>query len=181
MKPSDKSAFDTALNMLARHMRTEKEIRERLAGRGGAGGRARNNAFGGGRAGANASGGFGEAETDDAIERLKELGYIDDRAYAARYLELLMDKKRGRRRIKEDMRRRGLAAEVVEDVVEGAYTEKAERANAICVAERALAMLPEGMDPRKKAQKVSSRLVTQGYDYDMINAVIERLIFRRDS
>jgi regulatory protein len=149
----ERPPFDTAVDFLARRMRTENEVRDFLSGKG-----------------------YGGDEADEAIERLKELGYIDDRAYAARYLEILVGKKRGRIRIKDEMRRRGLAAEIIEEALDEGYEESAERENALLIASKALDALPNGADARKTAQKISSRLVTQGYTYDLINSVIGDLL-----
>ncbi|MDR1043030.1 MAG: RecX family transcriptional regulator, partial [Clostridiales Family XIII bacterium] len=162
-KTSGRSAFDLAVDFLARRIRTEKEVRAFLAGKVGYG-----------------EAGTGETdrtdEADEAVERLKELGYIDDRAYAARYLEILVGKKRGRRRIREEMRRRGLDAELIEETLADDYAESDERENALRIASNIFGSLPEGMDARKAAQKISSRLVTQGYSYDLINSVIGELL-----
>ncbi|MDR1496128.1 MAG: RecX family transcriptional regulator [Clostridiales Family XIII bacterium] len=164
------SAFDRAVDMLARRMRTEREMRGLLSGK-------TRGRVSGGREVV----GYDESEIDDAIERLKEFGYIDDRAYAERYRETRVEKKRGHRRIKEEMLRRGLSAEIVEETLAGGYVEEVERANAAAVAAKALEALPEDMDPRRKARKISSRLVAQGYGYEVINPVIEDLIFRGEN
>jgi regulatory protein len=153
-KTSRKPAFDMAVDFLARRMRTGKEVRVFLSGKGG----------------------YDEGETDEAIERLEELGYIDDRAYAARYLEILVGKKRGRIRIKEEMRRRGLDSGIIEETLADGYAESVEREYALRIASNILGALPEGMDARKAAQKISSRLVTQGYSYDLINSVVGELL-----
>jgi regulatory protein len=153
-KTQSEPLFDRAADFIARRMRTEKEVRQFLAGKGER----------------------GEGDADGVIERLKELGYLDDRAYAARYLEILVGKKRGRIRIREEMRRRGLDADIIEDAIGDGYTESAERENALHIASSALDSLPEGMDFRKAAQRISSRLVTRGYRYDLINSVIGELL-----
>ncbi|MDR1292374.1 MAG: RecX family transcriptional regulator [Clostridiales Family XIII bacterium] len=152
-KTPERPAFDMAADFLARRMRAEREVRKFLDGRG-----------------------IDEGEADEAIDRLKELGYIDDRAYATRYLEILVGRKRGRKRIKDEMRRRGLDAGLVEEILCDGYTEPAERENALRVAEKAMSALPEGVDAREAARKLSSRLVWQGYDYDLIDSVVGELL-----
>jgi regulatory protein len=158
------SAFDRALASLARRMRTERQVREALAG---AGSRAR------ARAGEAA---YAEEEIDEAIERLKDLGYIDDRNYAERFLEIAIEGRKGRRRIAEELRRHGIEARLADEVIADGYPHDVERENALALAEKILASLPAGLDGRKKAQKLNSRLVTQGYGFDLVHSVIGRLL-----
>jgi regulatory protein len=164
-------AFDKAAASLARRMRTERQVRETLEG---AGSRTRSRAEAHGADGAAA--GYTREEIDDAIERLKDLGYIDDRNYAERFLEIQIDKKRGRRRVAEELRRHGIEARLADEVIAEGYPEDVERDNALALAEKILASLPDGLDRRKKAQKLNSRLVTQGYGYDIVNSVVGRLL-----
>jgi regulatory protein len=156
-KKQVKPAFDEAADFLSRRMRTEWEVRGFLNGRSV----------------------YDADEIDDAMGRLSELKYIDDGAYAARYLETLIDKKRGRLRIRNEMRRRGLAAGLIEEALTDGYPERDERENAIRLASKILDAMPEGADAadaRKAARRISSRLAAQGYDYELIGAVVSELI-----
>jgi regulatory protein len=115
-------------------------------------------------------------EIDEAIGRLKELGYIDDRAYAERYLEILVGKRHGRRRVKDEMRRCGIAPMLAEDIIEGGYSPEKERENAEALAQKALDTGDLPADRRRAAQRLSSRLAAKGYGYDMINSVVGELL-----
>jgi regulatory protein len=158
-KKPRRGAFEKAIDSIARRMRTERQIRDLLEGRG----RGR------------AASAYSQEEIDEVIERLKDLGYIDDRAYAERFLEVAASKKRGRRRIADEMRRAGIGAALAESVISEGYPHEAERENAMSLARAALATFPADMDKRKKTQKLSARLMTQGYDYSQINSVITSL------
>lgn len=142
-------AFDKALSILARRMRTEYQIRLALS-----------------------KAGCGEDETREAVARLEALGYIDDEAYAERFLETLIEKRRGRRRVRDEMRRHGLNAALIEETLEAGFPEEVERENAVFLAQKALANLPAGTDRRLAARRVYLKLASQGYDFGLIDSVI---------
>jgi regulatory protein len=157
-----KTAFDKAMDSLARSMRTEKQLRDSLssAGRGGVH--------------------YDESEIEDAIARMKELGYIDDRAYAERYLEILKNKKRGRLVVMEEMRRRGVPVNLAEEIMDGGYTCEEERENAVAVASKAFTEMPEDIDPQKAARKLFARLASRGYGYDIAGSVVSEMFPREE-
>jgi regulatory protein len=158
MNKPKRSAFDKAVDMLARRMMTEKQMCEALE-----------------KAGSK-SGCYAEDEIEDAVARLKELGYIDDKAYADRYLEVLIDKKRGRRRIRDEMLRRGIDATLIDETIGAGLSDEAERENAVALTEKMIAGLPEGADSHLTARRISRRLIGQGYSFDLINSVIAQTI-----
>ncbi|MDR3224682.1 MAG: RecX family transcriptional regulator [Clostridiales Family XIII bacterium] len=160
MDKPKRPAFDKAANLLARRMMTEKQVREALA------------------KADSKSGGYPADEIEDAVARLKELGYIDDKAYAERYLEVLIDKKRGRRRIREEMRRRGIDVALIDETISAGFADEIERENAVALTEKIIAGLPEGTDRRFAAQRISRRLIGQGYQFDLINSVIDEAFSR---
>jgi regulatory protein len=147
------SAFDKALSILSRRMRTEYQITLALS-----------------------KAGYDEDETQEAVARLKELGYLDDRAYAERFLEILIEKKRGRRRVRDEMRRHGLDSALVDETISAGFPEEVERENATALAEKALANLPDGADRRLVVRRVSLKLTSQGYGFDLIDRIIYSVV-----
>ena len=95
-------AKETALNFLTHSMRTEEQVRKRLGDKG-----------------------FVSEEADYVIAFLKEFGYIDDFEYAVSYIEYAAGKGHGARRIKDEMRRRGIDRNTIED----AFYEHENRAS----------------------------------------------------
>lgn len=74
-----------------------------------------------------------EAAAEAAVARMQELGLLNDRDYAERYLRELADRKGyGKLRIKQEMRRKGIASDLIEELL----------------AER------EGIDPTEKIRAV---------------------------
>jgi len=103
-------AFRKAVELLARRSHFERELRRKLEARG-----------------------FDEASCVATLDRLRELGYVDDRSTAR---ELIASKLRrgplGRRRLLADLLRRGAEAEVAEealdDVLPGGERDRARAA-----------------------------------------------------
>jgi len=151
MSEADK-AYERALRFLEKRDRTEREITDRLAGSG-----------------------FSEDAVSDVLARLRDAGLVDDADYAARYMEALASKGRGRLRIAAEMRRKGLPDELVRNTLEDGGLEEDERERAAGAARRAMASIPEGTDPKKAAARVNRRLVTLGFSYDVIGEVMSEL------
>ena len=151
MGEADK-AYERALTFLEKRDRTEREIADRLA-----------------------RDGFSEDAAMQTLGRLREAGLVDDADYAARYAEALTAKGRGRLRIAEEMRRKGLPGELVRNTLEDLNTAEDERGRALAEARKAFALVPEGTEPRKAMAKVSRRLAALGFSYDVIGEAVNRL------
>jgi len=145
-------AYERALWFLERRERTEREVYERLT-----------------------KAGFSEDAALGVLERLKDAGLVDDEGYAVRYMEALATKGRGRLRIAQEMRRKGLTDELVRNTLEDGLLDEDERERAIDAARKAWAAVPDGMEPRKAVAKVNRRLVTLGFSYSIIGEAMDRL------
>ena len=67
------------------------------------------------------------ADADAAIERLKDIGYLDDRRFAESYAAARVENEGfGRMRVVQDLRARRIAGETAEQAVEQALGDKAE-------------------------------------------------------
>ena len=121
---------------------------------------------------------FGEAAIEGAIARLQELGYLDDRQYARRYAAGRLDRKYGPRRIVQELRRRGIVAELAESAVRDAREERDVEDLARELAMTRAARLKSETDERKRKKKVYDFLVRRGFDSDVawsaVNAIQER-------
>jgi regulatory protein len=119
---------------------------------------------------------YSEDEIDDALNFLKEFNYVDDYAYAHKYLALLMDKKRGSRRIRDDMRRHGLTPEVIDQVMLDDYSEEIEKEHALSRARKIYEGLKPDEDRYKVPHKISLKLLYHGFDYEAINYAISEVL-----
>jgi regulatory protein len=101
-------------------------------------------------------------DIEGALVRLRELGYLDDAAYAASLVHRRAGE-RGRAAIAAELGARGigreLAGEALQKLGDGGQLQSARR----------LAAGWQGLDPRRLA----GRLQRRGFDVDVIRAVID--------
>jgi regulatory protein len=132
-------AMDRALNFLGYRARSEKEVRDRL-----------------GRYG------YGEETVEGVIERLKELGYLDDEDFA-RFVAREEARRYGPRRVSAELRKRGVDAELARDVVDEEFAGRSERQEARSIA--AQRYNRGGSDA--EARRVYGFLVRRGYSSEV--------------
>ncbi len=155
---SFEKAKEAALSFLSYGMRTEEQVRKRLAEKE-----------------------FAKEETDRVIVFLKEFRYIDDFEYAVSYIEYAVSKHHGVRRIKDEMRKRGIDRNVIED----AFYEYENRASEFGTAsgseeERAFAEALRTASGKeiddKLIAKAGRRLKTLGYESGAIYFALGKLM-----
>ena len=92
---------DYALYLIEFRDRTEKELREKLVGKG-----------------------YDEEQIEDTVEFLKNYGYLDDKRYAAHFISDAINlKKWGKIRIRTELIRKGVDREIVEFAIEDAFCD----------------------------------------------------------
>jgi len=141
-------AFERALEALGRKERTTSELEGWLTERG-----------------------FEPAEVAGALERLEEVGELDDARFARRYAE---DKRElrgwGPERIREALSARGLERTLIDEALAGDGSDDQ--------LERAVALLGE-RDERPDDEPSQARalafLARRGYDYELAYAAVRRL------
>ena len=129
-------AMNRALNILGYRARARGELRERLA-----------------RAG------YATGTVDAVLERLEELGYLDDEEFA-RETARGKARKYGPRRILVDLRRSGVDEEIARGAVEEEYSGRSEYEDALAAARR---RYNTGEDSDALARRVYGFLVRRGY------------------
>ena len=102
--------------------------------------------------------GVGEAEREQALETLERIGYVDDERFARTRAEQLADRGSGDALIRDDLERRGLAADIVELAL-GALEPERERATRI--AER-----------RGRSVKTARYLAARGFAEEALEGLV---------
>jgi regulatory protein len=140
-------AFERALEALSRKERTQAELVEWLTARG-----------------------FAAAEVAEAVERLIEIGELDDARFARRYAEDKRDLRGwGPGRIREALQARGLGAAEIEPALGGDdRDEQLERATAL-LTRRGDALADDAGRSRALAF-----LTRRGYDYELAYEAVRR-------
>jgi regulatory protein len=138
---------------LGRQMRTEVELRRLMSARA-------------------EQSEHGEAAVRAAITRLKEHGYLDDRAFAETYARLRQEnEKLGARRVQQDLQRKGIRTDLIKETVEARYGETNEEKLARAHLERKRIRKPAN---EKDTARVMRRLVAAGFSTGTIYKVLRR-------
>jgi regulatory protein len=141
-------AIESALRLLAAGPRSERELRERLSRRRG----------------------FRDEAVDAAVERMRELGYLNDGAFARFWVESRQaGTPRSRRALAFELSRKGVAREELDAALEGVSDAEA----AYDAAQRRLRAL-EGVDKQTFERRLGSFLNTRGFGYGVARATIQR-------
>ena len=110
----------------------------------------------------------GEEETAGICERMEELGFLNDREYAARVVRHYSAKGYGARKLRDELYHRGVPRELWDEALEQAE-DSADTVDALI--EKKLA----GREPdRKELKKISDMLARRGYSWSDINDGLRR-------
>lgn len=142
-------ALDKAVSLLASRARTEQEIVSAL----------RQNAY-------------PEQTIARVMARLHEEGYIDDVAFAGQWVSARTAKGMGARRIRQELRLKGVSQHDIDEALDSVDEEEALDA-AVQAAEKA----SRGRDLSDPAdrQKIIAALVRRGYDFSTAKTALQKL------
>ncbi len=136
--------FNRALNILSRRDHCEKELYNKLR-----------------RA-------DGDAAAQDAVERIKSLGYINDERYAVTLAEELASRKGyGMRAIKAELLRRGIDRETAENTINSITLDESDNIRVLLNGKYARKLTTE-----KGRKQVFAALLRLGYSYSDIRSAM---------
>ena len=148
-----RAARETALGYLGYGARTEREVRQKLI-----------------------RSGFEEDVAEDTVARLRELGYLDDAAYARSYVQArFRNRGYGPGRLRGDLLRRGIAAALIDAVLDDLTEQEDMLEAARRHAEKRWPRLAHETDAQKRRKKLSDYLVRRGFSYETARRVIDDL------
>ena len=120
--------------------------------------------------------GYGAEETEDAVTRLQELGYLDDEAYAKSFASDAARKGKGKLRIARELAQKGADSATAKAAIEAAAEEEdllSERERAMEAAQK---MLRGSQDiDEKMLARIGRRLSSLGYEPSVIWDVLGKL------
>lgn len=145
--------YDYAVKALGRHMRTEAELRRLMRLRVEPGER-------------------GAAVIAAVVARLKEKRYLDDQSFAETYARLRQENQKfGARRVRQDLRQKGVRPELIDQTVGAGYAQTNEEALAREHLERRHIARPQN---EKETARVMRRLVTAGFSTGVIYKILRQ-------
>lgn len=147
-----------AFNYLSYRDRTEQEVRRKLQEKA-----------------------YREATIDQVVERLYALNYLDDADYAVRYARERFERKGyGPRRIRRELRRRGVGRHDIEDAAAEVFDPEKALDNARSHAQKRLSRLAKESDPWKRRKKLSDYLLRRGFSYETARQVVDEVVQQED-
>ncbi len=145
--------YSYAVRALGRQMRTEAELRRLMAQRA-------------------EPGAQGEAAVAAVVARLKEHGYLNDASFAETYARLRQEnEKLGARRVRQALGQKGVARELVDQVIDARYGGASEEKLAREHLERKRIGKPTN---ERETARVVRRLVTAGFSTGTIYKILRQ-------
>jgi regulatory protein len=137
-------AFNSAMFSLDMRDHSEREIRQKLSRK------------------------YDEQAVDTAVEKLLDLGLVNDRRYAELLTrELFERKKYGKNRVRSELYRKGIASDTVNEVLEE-YENENESDNVQTIVDIIRKKYYNKLIDEKSRQKVVAALVRLGYSFSDI-------------
>jgi regulatory protein len=114
----------------------------------------------------------GEAAISAVLARLREKKYLDDQSYAETYTRLRKENQKfGQRRVQQDLRQKGISADLVAKTMDAAYAHTNEEALARQHLERKRISKPTN---EKETARVMRRLVAAGFSTGVIYKILRQ-------
>lgn len=143
-------AVQGAIAFVSYRPRSEREVRDRLRKRD-----------------------FSQPAIDQAIERMRGWGYLDDQAFAEWWVGNRAEHRpRGKRLLAGELRSRGVSSEVVGEVLEEAELDEAGAA--LELARKRLSSL-SSLDRQTQERRLAAFLGRRGYGWDVIKPVMKEV------
>ena len=157
-KQQTHSARAAALNYLSYQARTAEEVRRKLRTKD-----------------------FSADVVEDAVAHLETYGYLNDEAYARAYTRgRFAGRGYGPQRLRMELRKRGVASETIETVLDELEEAEDVSATAEHHARKRWEALARESDPRKRMKKTIDFLVRRGFSYGLAREVVDPLAREED-
>jgi regulatory protein len=152
-QPLDEGAlYQYAIRALARQMRTVAELKRLMSRR-------------------VEQGEAGESKIAAVVARLAEQHYLDDRAFASTYTRLRQENQSfGKRRVQQELTRKGVHADLVASTLENAYGQVSEEDLARRYLARKRIVKPQN---DKETARLIRRLVAAGFSFAIISNLLK--------
>jgi len=147
------TAFDAAVGYLARRMHSRSELKSKLFRKG-----------------------FPGQEIYRALDRLQELGYVDDRKFASDFARYRLRRSpRGEKLLRGELLQRGVSREIVEDALAEVFEEVQEDGLVAELVGKWQRSRGDAYDSNDVA-KLARSLARKGFDWNTIRRRIDALV-----
>ena len=112
-----------------------------------------------------------------ALQKMKELGFINDEKFAILYSEYLLTSKKSVKEIKFSLKRKGIDDEIICEIIEKMNYSNADSKTALQLAQKKIKSLSaKNYKTKDLKQKLYLFLLSKGYDSEVINLVIKETL-----
>ena len=119
--------------------------------------------------------GFDSQLIDNAINKLKEQKYLDDKRYCEMYInDKINISKHGVLKIKEALYYKGIDKEIIEEKIKNISSEEREKTALALAQKKALGIEEE--DVRKKGIKLYNYLLSRGFEYETVKKTVKKIL-----
>lgn len=123
--------------------------------------------------------GYRPCTVEMVLYKLERERILDDADFARQWVEARSARKLGRSRIAQELRRKGISADEAEEALE-AIDEDDQLAGAVALAEKAVARIKPGEDPRKAGNRILAMLARRGYSWDISKKALRQAMDSAD-
>lgn len=114
-----------------------------------------------------------DAAATEVLDRLEQVGLIDDQRFAAMSFENQRRRQRSTRALRNELRTKGVDAEIIDDVALGVSPETDEQVARQLVAKRLPAMMRLPAEVRRR--RLAGQLARRGFNAGVIGTVLRDL------
>lgn len=145
-------AYEDALRLLSYRARSTAELRQRLTRKG-----------------------YEQGQVEQVLTRLREQRFLDDRAFARAWVEdRLALNPRGRYGLASELRGKGLARDLIQEVLDELLTEEGEAARALALARGRVTSLA-GLERPVFFRRLRGFLGRRGFPADVVREVVRQV------
>lgn len=146
-------ALELALWYLSRQAQSEKQIRDKLSRKE-----------------------FEGEEIDEAIKKLKDLGFVNDQKFAQDFVrQSKLGKPKGKHRLRLELIKKGIDKEIITEVLETGFSE-GEQEELIDSAAKAYLKKIKNLPREKAYQRLMGYLLRRGFDYEKVSKAVKLLL-----
>lgn len=111
---------------------------------------------------------------EETIASMEALLLVDDEGYAQNYVDMKQSSGKGKRKIAQDLRMKGIDPEIIDQVLEET-DEEDERERAVAFVRKRLPSVRR-LDPKKRTNRLVGQLARNGYNIGMAYSVINEVL-----
>ncbi len=119
--------------------------------------------------------GYRPSTVEMVLYKLERENLLDDADFARQWVEGRSNRKLGRSRIAQELRRKGVSQEEAEEAL-SAIDDEDQLSGAIALAEKAAARIKPDEDPRKAANRIAGMLARRGYTWDIAREAVQQAL-----